>query len=87
MQPSLASQTLITTLKYKEYFKNTEFANNSITKPVNLVQSEQEIENSSLTTKYSSKSCHMTDHNTQASRKSLYGQQHKKHKKRRKVNL
>ncbi|XP_032691151.1 kinectin-like isoform X2 [Odontomachus brunneus] len=83
-EPPLASQTLITTLKYKEYFKNTEFANNSITKPVNLVQSEQEIENSPLTSKYSSKSCHMTDHNTQASRKQLYGQQHKKHKKKRK---
>lgn len=84
MQPPLASRTLITTLAY---LKNTEFANNSITKPVNLVQSEQEIENSSLTTKYSSKSCHMTDHNTQASRKPLIGQQHKKNKKKRKVNL
>ncbi|XP_011135621.1 kinectin isoform X2 [Harpegnathos saltator] len=80
----LASQTLITTLEYREYFKNTEFANNSITKPVNLVQSEQEIENNPLTTKYSSKSCHMTDHNTQASQKPFFGQQHKKHKKKRK---
>ncbi|EFN89858.1 hypothetical protein EAI_15070 [Harpegnathos saltator] len=84
MQLPLASQTLITTLEYREYFKNTEFANNSITKPVNLVQSEQEIENNPLTTKYSSKSCHMTDHNTQASQKPFFGQQHKKHKKKRK---
>ncbi|XP_014480150.1 PREDICTED: kinectin isoform X3 [Dinoponera quadriceps] len=83
-EPPLASRTLITALEYREYFKNTEFANNSITKPVNLVQSEQEIENSPLTTKYSSKSCHMPDHNTEASRKPLIGQQHKKNKKRRK---
>lgn len=87
MQPPLASRTLITELEHREYFKNTEFTNNSITKPVNLVRSEQEIENNPLTTKYSSKSCHMTDNNTQASRNPLIGQQHKKHKKKRKVNL
>jgi len=86
MQPSLASQALITALE-STLLKNTEFANCSITKPVNLVsQSEQEIENSPLTTKYS-KSCHMTDHNTQANWNPMIGQQHKKHKKKRKVNV
>ncbi|KYN08596.1 Kinectin [Cyphomyrmex costatus] len=86
-EPPLASQTLISVLENTR-LKNTEFANCSITKPVNLVnQSEQEIENNSLTTKYSSKSCHMTDHNTQANWNPVIGQQHKKHKKKRKVNL
>ncbi|XP_011697731.1 PREDICTED: ribosome-binding protein 1-like isoform X3 [Wasmannia auropunctata] len=80
----IASQALITALE-NTLLKNTEFANCSITKPVNLVsQSEQEIENNSLTTKYSSKSCHMTDHNTQANWNPMIGQQHKKHKKKRK---
>ncbi|XP_029171849.1 kinectin isoform X2 [Nylanderia fulva] len=79
-EPPLSSDALIAALE-STLLKNTEFANCSITKPVNLVsQSEQEIENSSLTTKYSSKSCHMTDHNTQAN----WNQQHKKHKKKRK---
>ncbi|XP_011062324.1 PREDICTED: kinectin isoform X5 [Acromyrmex echinatior] len=83
-EPSLASQTLIAVLENTR-LKNTEFANCSITKSVNLVnQSEQEIENNSLTTKYSSKSCHMTDHNTQANWNPVIGQQHKKHKKKRK---
>ncbi|XP_071571625.1 uncharacterized protein [Temnothorax nylanderi] len=83
-EPPLASQALIAALE-NTLLKNTEFANCSITKPVNLVsQSEQEIENNSLTTKYSSKSCHMTDHNTQANWNSMIGQQHKKHKKKRK---
>ncbi|XP_018393909.1 PREDICTED: kinectin-like isoform X1 [Cyphomyrmex costatus] len=83
-EPPLASQTLISVLENTR-LKNTEFANCSITKPVNLVnQSEQEIENNSLTTKYSSKSCHMTDHNTQANWNPVIGQQHKKHKKKRK---
>ncbi|XP_018340923.1 PREDICTED: kinectin-like isoform X4 [Trachymyrmex septentrionalis] len=83
-EPPLASQTLIAVLENTR-LKNTEFANCSITKPVNLVnQSEQEIENNSLTTKYSSKSCHMTDHNTQANWNPVIGQQHKKHKKKRK---
>lgn len=87
MQPPLASQALIAALE-NTLLKTTEFANCSITKPVNLVnQSEQEIENNSLTTKYSSKSCHMTDHNTQANWNPMIGQQHKKHKKKRKVNL
>lgn len=86
MQPPLAAQTLIAALE-NILLKNTEFANCSITKPINLVQSQQEIDNSPLTTKYSSKSCHMTDHNTQASWNPLMGQQHKKHKKKRKVNL
>ncbi|KAG5322620.1 KTN1 protein, partial [Pseudoatta argentina] len=86
-EPSLESQTLIAVLENTR-LKNTEFANCSITKPVNLInQSEQEIENNSLTTKYSSKSCHMTDHNTQANWNPVIGQQHKKHKKKRKVNL
>ncbi|XP_076482209.1 uncharacterized protein LOC117166047 isoform X2 [Bombus vancouverensis nearcticus] len=79
----LATQTLIAALE-NILLKNTEFANCSITKPINLVQSQQEIDNSPLTTKYSSKSCHMTDHNTQASWNPLMGQQHKKHKKKRK---
>ncbi|XP_018305002.1 kinectin isoform X7 [Mycetomoellerius zeteki] len=83
-EPPLASKTLIAVLENTR-LKNTEFANCSITKPVNLVnQSEQEIENNSLTTKYSSKSCHMTDHNTQANWNPVIGQQHKKHKKKRK---
>ncbi|XP_067204916.1 kinectin isoform X3 [Linepithema humile] len=83
-EPPLASQALITALE-STLLKNTEFANCSITKPVNLTsQSEQEIENSPLTTKYSSKSCHMPDHNTQANWNPLNGQQHKKHKKKRK---
>nr|XP_012144921.1 PREDICTED: kinectin isoform X2 [Megachile rotundata] len=64
--------------------ENTEFTNCSIIKPINLVQSPQEIDNSPLTTKYSSKSCHMTDHNTQPSWNPLMSQQHKKHKKKRK---
>ncbi|KMQ89599.1 ribosome-binding protein 1, partial [Lasius niger] len=86
-EPPLVSEALIAALE-STLLKNTEFANCSITKPVNLVsQSEQEIENSPLTTKYSSKSCHMTDHNTQANWNPLIGQQHKKHKKKRKVNL
>lgn len=54
---------------------------------MHLVQSQQEIDNSPFTTKYSSKSCHMTDHNTQASWNPLIGQQHKKHKKKRKVKF
>ncbi|XP_011636853.1 kinectin-like isoform X3 [Pogonomyrmex barbatus] len=84
MQPPLASQALIAALE-NTLLKNTEFANCSVTKSVNLVnQSEQEIENNSLTTKYSSKSCHMTDHNTQANWNPMIGQQHKKHKKKRK---
>ncbi|CAL1685035.1 unnamed protein product [Lasius platythorax] len=83
-EPPLVSEALIAALE-STLLKNTEFANCSITKPVNLVsQSEQEIENSPLTTKYSSKSCHMTDHNTQANWNPLIGQQHKKHKKKRK---
>ncbi|XP_039310674.1 kinectin isoform X8 [Solenopsis invicta] len=83
IQPPLASQALIAALE--NTLKNTEFANCSITKPVNLVsQSEQEIENNSLTTKYSSNSCHMTDHNIQANWNPVIGQQHKKHKKKRK---
>ncbi|CAK9822917.1 Ktn1 [Anthophora retusa] len=82
-EPPLTAQTLIATLE-NILRKNTEFANCSITKPINLVQSQQEIDNSPLTTKYSSKSCHMTDHNTQASWNPLMGQQHKKHKKKRK---
>ncbi|XP_039310660.1 kinectin isoform X5 [Solenopsis invicta] len=82
-EPPLASQALIAALE--NTLKNTEFANCSITKPVNLVsQSEQEIENNSLTTKYSSNSCHMTDHNIQANWNPVIGQQHKKHKKKRK---
>lgn len=85
MQPPLATQTLIAALE-NILLKNTEFANCSIIKPINLVQSQQEIDNSPLTTKYSSKSCHMTDHNTQASWNPLMSQQHKKHKKKRKVN-
>ncbi|KAK9310058.1 hypothetical protein QLX08_000518 [Tetragonisca angustula] len=79
----VATQTLIAALE-NILLKNTEFANCSITKPINLVQCQQEIDNSPLTTKYSSKSCHMTDHNTQASWNPLMGQQHKKHKKKRK---
>ncbi|XP_076235212.1 uncharacterized protein LOC143179757 isoform X3 [Calliopsis andreniformis] len=82
-EPPLAAQTLIAALENTP-LKNTEFANCSVTKPVNLVQSQQEIDNSPLTTKYSSKSCHMTDHNTQASWNPLIGQQNKKHKKKRK---
>ncbi|XP_050465215.1 kinectin isoform X2 [Cataglyphis hispanica] len=83
-EPPLVSDALITALE-NTLLKNTEFANCSVTKPVNLIsQSEQEIENSPLTTKYSSKSCHMTDHNTQANWNPLIGQQHKKHKKKRK---
>ncbi|KAL6264526.1 hypothetical protein P5V15_004633 [Pogonomyrmex californicus] len=83
-EPPLASQALIAALE-NTLLKNTEFANCSVTKSVNLVnQSEQEIENNSLTTKYSSKSCHMTDHNTQANWNPMIGQQHKKHKKKRK---
>lgn len=85
MQPPLAAQTLIAALE-STLLKNTEFTNCSITKPINLVQSQQEIDHSSLTSKYSSKSCHMTDHNTQASWNPLIGQPHKKHKKKRKVN-
>lgn len=85
MQPSLASQPLITTLQSTS-LKNTEFANRSITKPINSSQSEQEIENSPLTAKYSSKSCHMTDYNTQANWNPMIDQQHKKHNKKRKVN-
>lgn len=82
-EPPLVSDALITALE-NTLLKNTEFANCSITKPVNLVsQSEQEIENSPLTTKCSSKSYHMTDHNTQANWNPLIGQ-HKKHKKKRK---
>ncbi|EFN62950.1 Laminin-like protein epi-1 [Camponotus floridanus] len=85
-KPPLDSEALIAVLE-NTLLKNTEFANCSITKPVNLVsQSEQEIENNPLTTKYSSKSCHMTDH-TQSNWNPLIGQQHKKHKKKRKVNL
>ncbi|XP_043528904.1 kinectin isoform X5 [Frieseomelitta varia] len=80
----VATQTLIAALE-NILLKNTEFANYSITKPINLVQCQQEIDNSPLTTKYSSKSCHMTDHNTQASWNPLMGQQHKKHKKKRKM--
>ncbi|XP_043503517.1 kinectin-like isoform X3 [Polistes fuscatus] len=79
----LAAQNLIAALE-STFLKNTEFANCSMTKSMNLVQSQQEIDNSSLTSKYSSKSCHMTDHNTQASWNPLNGQQHKKHKKKRK---
>ncbi|XP_026296864.1 kinectin isoform X4 [Apis mellifera] len=82
-EPPLATQTLIAALE-NILLKNTEFANCSIIKPINLVQSQQEIDNSPLTTKYSSKSCHMTDHNTQASWNPLMSQQHKKHKKKRK---
>ncbi|XP_017788551.1 PREDICTED: kinectin-like [Habropoda laboriosa] len=82
-EPPLAAQTLIAALE-NILRKNTEFANCSIAKPINLVQSQQEIDNSPLTTKYFSKSCHMTDHNTQASWNPLMGQQHKKHKKKRK---
>ncbi|KOX71283.1 Kinectin [Melipona quadrifasciata] len=82
----VATQTLIAALE-NILLKNTEFANCSITKPINLVQCQQEIDNSPLTTKNSSKSCHMTDHNTQASWNPLMGQQHKKHKKKRKVNF
>ncbi|XP_011264045.2 kinectin isoform X3 [Camponotus floridanus] len=82
-KPPLDSEALIAVLE-NTLLKNTEFANCSITKPVNLVsQSEQEIENNPLTTKYSSKSCHMTDH-TQSNWNPLIGQQHKKHKKKRK---
>ncbi|XP_043255136.1 putative leucine-rich repeat-containing protein DDB_G0290503 isoform X2 [Colletes gigas] len=84
-EPPLAAQTLIAALE-NTLLKNTEFANCSVTKPINLVQSQQEIDNSPLSTKYSSKSCHMTDHNTQASWNPLMGQQHKKYKKKRKVN-
>ncbi|KAI4475944.1 hypothetical protein M0804_013980 [Polistes exclamans] len=83
MQTPLAAQNLIAALE-STFLKNTEFANCSMTKSMNLVQSQQEIDNSSLTSKYSSKSCHMTDHNTQASWNPLNGQQHKKHKKKRK---
>ncbi|XP_020284045.1 ribosome-binding protein 1 isoform X4 [Pseudomyrmex gracilis] len=51
---------------------------------VNLAsQSEQAIENSSLTTNHSSKSCHMTDHR-QANGKPLNGQQQNKSKKKKK---
>ncbi|KAL2728777.1 kinectin-like isoform X1 [Vespula squamosa] len=80
----LAAQSLIAALQ-STLLKNTEFANCPMTKSMNLVQSQQEIDNSSLTSKYSSKSCHMTDHNTQASWNPLIGQQHKKHKKKRKA--
>lgn len=86
MQTPLATQSLIAALQ-NTLLKNKEFANCPMTKSMNLVQSQQEIDNSSLTSKYSSKSCHMTDHNTQASWNPLFGQQHKKHKKKRKVNL
>lgn len=86
MQTPLAAQSLIAALQ-STLLKNTEFANCPMTKSMNLVQSQQEIDNSSLTSKYSSKSCHMTDHNTQANWNPLIGQQHKKHKKKRKVNL
>lgn len=88
IQPPLASQALIAALESSGLLKSTEFANCSITKPVSLVQSKQEIENNPLTTKYSSNSCHMaTNNDTQASWNPLIGQQHKKHKKKRKVNL
>ncbi|XP_035732879.1 kinectin-like isoform X4 [Vespa mandarinia] len=83
MQTPLAAQSLIAALQ-STLLKNTDFANCPMTKSMNLVQSQQEIDNSSLTSKYSSKSCHMTDHNTQASWNPLIGQQHKKHKKKRK---
>ncbi|XP_043671767.1 early endosome antigen 1-like isoform X3 [Vespula pensylvanica] len=83
MQTPLAAQSLIAALQ-STLLKNTEFANCPMTKSMNLVQSQQEIDNSSLTSKYSSKSCHMTDHNTQANWNPLIGQQHKKHKKKRK---
>ncbi|XP_076666065.1 uncharacterized protein LOC143367789 isoform X2 [Andrena cerasifolii] len=82
-EPPLAAQTLIAALE-STLLKNTEFTNCSITKPINLVQSQQEIDHSPPTSKYSSKSCHMTDHNTQASWNPLIGQPHKKHKKKRK---
>lgn len=85
IQPPLAAQTLIDALE-STLFKNTEFANCTITKPNYLVQSQQEIDNSPFTTTYSPIPCHKTDHNTQASWNPLQGQQHNKHKKKRKVN-
>ncbi|KAK2587486.1 hypothetical protein KPH14_003189 [Odynerus spinipes] len=83
MQTPLAPQGLIAALE-STLLKNTEFANCPMSKSMNLVQSQQQIDTSSLSSKYSSKSCHMTDHNTQASWNPLIGQPPKKHKKKRK---
>ncbi|XP_015597971.1 kinectin isoform X4 [Cephus cinctus] len=81
-EPTLAAQSLLAALE--KTFKNTELANCSITEPINSLQSQAENDNRSLTSKISPKTCHTTDHNTQASWNPLNGQQHKKHKKKRK---
>ncbi|XP_046740481.1 kinectin-like [Diprion similis] len=69
--------------------KNTELAKCSITEPAtDLVERQQEPDTSFLISKTSSpQTCHMIDHNTQASWNPLNSQQHKKHKKKRKSTM
>ena len=82
MQPMLGAQCLIAALE-QSLLKNTELENCSLTEPENSVESRQDTDDSSLISKIASNTCHTTDNVIQNS--PLNGQQHKKHKKKRKV--
>ncbi|XP_011504338.1 PREDICTED: kinectin-like isoform X3 [Ceratosolen solmsi marchali] len=82
-EPMLGEKCLITALQ-KSRLKNTELEKCSLTEPDCSAKSQQDIDNSSLTSKLASNTCHMTDNSIKNSCNSLNGQQHKKHKKKRK---
>nr|XP_046477367.1 kinectin-like isoform X2 [Neodiprion pinetum] len=84
-EPTVVAHSLLAALE--KSLKNTELAKCSITEPAtDLVECRQESDTSFLISKTSSpQTCHMIDHNTQASWNPLNSQQHKKHKKKRVV--
>jgi DnaJ-class molecular chaperone len=81
----LGAKCQITALE-KSRLKKTELDKRCVTETECSVESRQDIDDSSLTSKLASNTCHMTDNIIQNNCNSLNGQQHKKHKKRRKVN-
>ncbi|XP_012267073.2 myosin-6 isoform X2 [Athalia rosae] len=81
-ESTAVAQSLLAALE--KTLKNTELAKCPVTESTNLVQCRQEPDTSFLISKTSPQTCDMIDHNTQASWNPLIGQQHKKHKKKRK---
>ncbi|XP_032455132.1 kinectin isoform X9 [Nasonia vitripennis] len=82
-EPTVGAQCLIAALE-KTLLKNTELENCSLAEPENSVESQQDIDDGSLTSKFASNTCRTTENVIQNSCNPLNGPQHKKHKKKRK---
>lgn len=86
MQSTTAvAQSLLAALE--KTLKNTEIEKCTVTEPTDLVECDHQEppDTGFLISKTSPQTCQMIEHNTQASWNPLNGQQHKKHKKKRKV--